>query len=58
MIEKLLAGGDGESQALGTIAKQKADRAAEAQLFKDYRAAQMKKDTAVMAEKMVRSKGF
>ncbi|BCU76600.1 TlpA disulfide reductase family protein [Luteolibacter sp. LG18] len=52
VIEKLLAGGDGETQALGVIAKQKADRAAETQLFKDYRAAQAKKDTAVMAEKI------
>ncbi|MGC4013046.1 MAG: TlpA disulfide reductase family protein [Luteolibacter sp.] len=50
VIEKLLAGGDGESQALGVIAQQKADRAAETQLYKDFRAAQAKKDTAAMAE--------
>ncbi|MFD0893056.1 TlpA family protein disulfide reductase [Luteolibacter ambystomatis] len=50
VIGKLLAGGDGEAQALGVIAQQKADRAAETQLYKDFRAAQAKKDTAAMAQ--------
>lgn len=49
VIEKLLAGGDGESQALGVIAQQKADRAAETQLYKDFRTAQAKKDAPAMA---------
>lgn len=52
LIEKLLAGGDGEKTALAAINKQKADREAETKLFGEFRAAQKEKNVAVMEAKL------